>query len=100
MRADDKRTAPSTILLASAALAFVSMVAFMTIGAKGSWSFLLSFRGTKLLGMVLVAYAIAVSTVPKPVMMIVSALGAACPMASRSSMPPMRGILRSLMTMS
>ncbi|NRQ18483.1 iron chelate uptake ABC transporter family permease subunit [Ensifer sesbaniae] len=63
MQADVKRTALSTILLASAALAFVSMVAFMTIGAKGSWSFLLSFRGTKLLGMVLVAYAIAVSTV-------------------------------------
>ncbi|MCK3779248.1 iron chelate uptake ABC transporter family permease subunit [Ensifer sesbaniae] len=63
MQADVKRTAPSIILLASAALAFVSMVAFMTIGAKGSWSFLLSFRGTKLLGMVLVAYAIAVSTV-------------------------------------
>jgi len=63
MQADAKRIAPSTILLASAVLALVSMVAFMTIGAKGSWSFLLSFRGTKLLGMVLVAYAIAVSTV-------------------------------------
>jgi iron complex transport system permease protein len=35
----------------------------MTIGAKGSWSFILSFRGTKLAAMVLVAYAIAVSTV-------------------------------------
>jgi iron complex transport system permease protein len=41
----------------------VSIAAFMTIGAKGSWSFLLAFRGTKVLGMVLVAYAIAVSTV-------------------------------------
>lgn len=35
----------------------------MTIGAKGSWSFFLSFRGTKLAAMVLVAYSIAVSTV-------------------------------------
>src|SRR5690554_8152158 len=35
----------------------------MTLGAKGSWSFILSFRGTKLAGMLLVAYSIAVSTV-------------------------------------
>lgn len=63
MQADAKRISPSTVLLASAALALLSMIAFMTIGAKGSWSFILSFRGTKLLGMVLVAYAIAVSTV-------------------------------------
>src|SRR5690554_6993003 len=35
----------------------------MTLGAKGSWSFILSFRGTKLAGMLLVAYAIAVSSV-------------------------------------
>ncbi len=35
----------------------------MTLGAKGSWSFILSFRGTKLAAMVLVAYSIAVSTV-------------------------------------
>ncbi len=41
--------------------------------------------------------SIAVSTVPKPVMMMVSALGAAAPTASSSSMPPMRGIFRSLM---
>ncbi|HEV7317779.1 MAG TPA: iron chelate uptake ABC transporter family permease subunit [Ensifer sp.] len=58
-----KRISPSAVLIVSAALAVASMVAFMTVGAKGSWSFLLSFRGTKLLGMVLVAYAIAVSTV-------------------------------------
>lgn len=63
MQADARRLSPSTVLIASAVLALVSMVAFMTIGAKGNWSFLISFRGTKLLGMVLVAYAIAVSTV-------------------------------------
>ncbi|MEI2301651.1 iron chelate uptake ABC transporter family permease subunit [Ensifer sp. MJa1] len=63
MQADARTFSPSTILLACAALALVSMIAFMTLGAKGSWSFLLSFRGAKLAGMVLVAYAIAVSTV-------------------------------------
>ena len=34
------------------------------------------------------------------VMMTVSAFGAACPICSSSSIPPMRGILRSLMTRS
>lgn len=37
--------------------------AFMTLGTKGSWAFILSFRGAKLAAMVLVAYSIAVSTV-------------------------------------
>ncbi|HEV7309032.1 iron chelate uptake ABC transporter family permease subunit [Ensifer sp.] len=63
MQADANRISPSVVLIVSAALALASMIAFMTVGAKGSWSFLLSFRGTKLLGLVLVAYAIAVSTV-------------------------------------
>lgn len=35
----------------------------MTLGAKGSWSFVLSFRGTRLAAMLIVAFAIAVSTV-------------------------------------
>ncbi|KAB2679043.1 iron chelate uptake ABC transporter family permease subunit [Brucella tritici] len=54
---------PSLVLLLLCVLALVAMAAFMTIGAKGSWSFILSFRGTKLAAMVLVAYSIAVSTV-------------------------------------
>jgi iron complex transport system permease protein len=54
---------PNALLIALALLAAVSAVAFMTLGARGSWSFILSFRGVKLLSMVLVAYAIAVSTV-------------------------------------
>ena len=37
--------------------------AFMTLGAKGSWDFVLPFRGTKLLAMALVGVAVAVSTV-------------------------------------
>lgn len=44
-------------------LALLAMIAFMTVGAKGSWSFILPFRGTKLAAMVLVAYSIALSTV-------------------------------------
>ena len=51
------------VLLVLAALALISMIAFMTLGARGSWSFVLPFRGIKLLSLLLVAYAIAVSTV-------------------------------------
>lgn len=50
-------------LAATAALCLVVCILFMTVGAKGSWSFILPFRGAKLLAMLLVAYAIAVSTV-------------------------------------
>ncbi|WP_319568652.1 iron chelate uptake ABC transporter family permease subunit [Cohaesibacter marisflavi] len=41
----------------------VCAVAFLTINARGNWEFVLWFRGTKLLGISLVAIAIAVSTV-------------------------------------
>jgi len=51
------------ILAILALIALAAAIGFMTIGARGSWSFILSFRGTKLLGMVLVGYAIALSTV-------------------------------------
>jgi len=51
------------VLLVLAALTLISMIAFMTLGARGSWSFVLPFRGIKLLSLLLVAYAIAVSTV-------------------------------------
>jgi len=44
-------------------LALASMLAFMTVGAKGSWSFILKFRGVKLAALLLVAYTVAVSTV-------------------------------------
>lgn len=46
-----------------AALAVVALVLFMTLGARGNWSFVLPFRGAKLLGLVLVAGSIAISTV-------------------------------------
>ena len=39
------------------------VVLFMTLNARGRWDFILPFRGMKVLSMVLVGYAIAVSTV-------------------------------------
>ena len=54
---------PVPVLAILAAVAAILIVLFMTLGARGSWSFVLSFRGAKVLAMVLVAHAIAVSTV-------------------------------------
>ncbi|SDG70628.1 iron chelate uptake ABC transporter family permease subunit [Pelagibacterium luteolum] len=54
---------PTLFLVLLAVLALVSIVCFMTLGARGNWSFVLPFRGRKLLGLLLVAYAVAVSTV-------------------------------------
>lgn len=56
-------TRPRIVLFILLVLALVSAAAFMTLGAKGSWSFVLAFRGIKLLALLMVAYAIAVSTV-------------------------------------
>jgi iron complex transport system permease protein len=58
-----RRLQPRTVLLILLALTLVAIAAFMTLGAKGSWSFILPFRGTKLAALLLVAYAVAVSTV-------------------------------------
>jgi ABC-type enterochelin transport system, permease component len=59
-----ERTRPAfVILLALGVAAAAAITAFMAIGARGNWSFVLPFRGTKLLALVLVAYSIAVSTV-------------------------------------
>ncbi|ANW33342.1 enterobactin ABC transporter permease [Ketogulonicigenium vulgare] len=44
-------------------IAVIATFCFMTLGARGSWSFVLKLRGTKLAGLVLVASAIATSTV-------------------------------------
>lgn len=54
---------PVLVLAVLAALAAAAAVLFMTVGARGNWSFVLAFRGTKLATMVLVGYSIAVSTV-------------------------------------
>nr|WP_312428400.1 iron chelate uptake ABC transporter family permease subunit [Achromobacter sp.] len=56
--------APQTWRLAAlGAGALLCIVAFMTLGANGQWSFAIPFRGGKLLAMLLVAYAVAVSSV-------------------------------------
>lgn len=44
-------------------LALAAVACFMLLGVRGNWAFVLPFRATKLLGLVLVAYSIAVSTV-------------------------------------
>ncbi len=54
---------PAHVLLILAAAAVGVIVLFMTLNAKARWDFILPFRGMKVLSMVLVAYAIAVSTV-------------------------------------
>lgn len=54
---------PAKRLLALGLLVLAAIALFMTLDAKGSWSFVLPFRGTKILAMALVGYAIAVSTV-------------------------------------
>ncbi|RKH20656.1 enterobactin ABC transporter permease [Corallococcus praedator] len=50
-------------LLLLGGLALLCVVVFMTLGAQGRWDFVLPFRGRKVATVVLVAYAIAVSTV-------------------------------------
>lgn len=54
---------PATVLVILAALALISIACFMTLGVRGNWGFVLEFRGRKLLGLILVGYAVAVSTV-------------------------------------
>ena len=63
MHVDQRGRKSALIIAVLAALAFVSAIAFMTLGARGNWSFVLGFRGVKLAALVLGAYAIAVSTV-------------------------------------
>ena len=50
-------------MLLSLLLFLVCAVGFLTLNARGSWDFVLWFRGTKLIGICLVAFSIAVSTV-------------------------------------
>jgi iron complex transport system permease protein len=60
---DPTRHRPVRVILALAILVLIAAGAFMTIGAKGNWDFVLPFRGVKLAALVLVAYTVAVSTV-------------------------------------
>jgi iron complex transport system permease protein len=54
---------PRLVLAALAVLALMAVAAFMTLGARGDWGFVLAFRGRRLLALCLIAYGIAVSTV-------------------------------------
>lgn len=54
---------PVVVIAVLGVLALLSVCAFMTLGARGPWSFVVPFRGRRLLALVLVATAIAVSTV-------------------------------------
>jgi iron complex transport system permease protein len=54
---------PVLVLIVLGLVALIAVACFMTLGAKGSWSFVLGFRGKKLAGLALVAYAVSVSTV-------------------------------------
>lgn len=54
---------PAQVLVVLTALAVAAIVAFLMIGAQGSWSFVLPFRGAKVWTMVLVGAAIAIATV-------------------------------------
>jgi len=51
------------VLLLLGALVVVAVGAYLFVGARGDWSFVLPFRGTTVAVMVLVGYAVAVSTV-------------------------------------
>jgi iron complex transport system permease protein len=57
------RQRPAVVLFGLGLVAALAAVAFMTVGARGQWDFVLPFRGAKLAALVLVAYATAVSTI-------------------------------------
>lgn len=54
---------PSVVVALTGIAALVVCLLFMTVGVKGDWGFVLAFRGTKLAALVLVAFAVSVSTV-------------------------------------
>lgn len=54
---------PSVVVALTGIAALVVCLLFMTVGVKGNWGFVLAFRGTKLAALVLVAFAVSVSTV-------------------------------------
>lgn len=58
-----KLSQPAWLLIGLGFVALVLMVLFMTLGARGDWGFILAFRGKKLAALVMVGFAVAVSTV-------------------------------------
>jgi iron complex transport system permease protein len=58
-----RRVSPALILSLMGAAALVCIVLFLTLGARGSWSFVLPYRGMRLAALVVVAAAVSISTV-------------------------------------
>lgn len=54
---------PAMRLLLLAALTLLAIAAFMTLDARGSWDFILPFRGRKVIALAVVGIAVATSTV-------------------------------------
>ncbi|MBX9244037.1 iron chelate uptake ABC transporter family permease subunit [Actinotalea ferrariae] len=54
---------PARVLAVLGLVAALCVVGFLTVDARGAWDFVLPFRGVKVVALLLVAYAIAVSTV-------------------------------------
>jgi len=63
MRADAGDRRGRVVLGLLALIALLAAVAFMVVGAHGNWGFVLPFRAGKLAALLLVSYAVAVSTV-------------------------------------
>ena len=63
LRAVTPRSPQAWRLALLAVAALLCVAGFMTLGANGQWSFVIPFRGGKLAAMLLVAYAVAVSSV-------------------------------------
>jgi iron complex transport system permease protein len=61
--AELQRMRPSTAIIFLAVLTVAMSAAFMTVGVEGHWAFVLQFRAQKLAGLLLIGYAVAVSTV-------------------------------------
>jgi iron complex transport system permease protein len=58
-----QRRRPGVVLICLAVLAAAVVVAFLTVGARGRWDFVLAFRGTKLAAIVLVGVGVATAAV-------------------------------------
>lgn len=54
---------PVVMLGALGLLAGAAVLCFMTLDVRGNWGFVIPFRGRKLLGLLLVAWSVAISTV-------------------------------------
>lgn len=61
--AEFQKIRPAIVLILLVILTIIVSVTFMTLGAGGHWSFVLPLRAQKLAGLLLIGYAMAVSTV-------------------------------------